>query len=200
MRSSSFSGLLGPVAELGEDRRRLVFARDLIQAGIVGLVGRVAADAGRHHAVGREHAAAPHLLGEEVAVDRHGDGAAELRVAPRLLVQLDRVVIGAEIGADMHLVAELRAEVRELLGRQVVVGIELARLEALDRGGAVRGRDKSSRHRASRSAASWNFGFLTIVTWSFGTHSASVNAPFETRLPGFVHAAPNFSTVARCTG
>ena len=39
----------------------------------------------------------------------------------------------------MHLVAEPGAEVRELLGRQVVVGIEFARLEALDRGRAVLG-------------------------------------------------------------
>ena len=80
--------IVGPVAELCQDCLRLVLAVELRHVGIVGRRGRVALDARRHHAVGRDHRVRPDLLGQEVAVDGHGDGVAKLDVAPRLLVHL----------------------------------------------------------------------------------------------------------------
>ena len=79
--------------------------------------------------------------GDEVAVDGHRDGVAQLGIVPRRLGRLDGVVVGAEIGSDAQLVAELRLQVGELLGRDVVVAVELAGLEALDSGRAVLGRE-----------------------------------------------------------
>ena len=66
---------------------------------------------------------------------------AELHVVPRRLVGLEDIIIGAEIGSDPHLIAELGLEIGQLLGRHIVVHIKFASLEAFHRGGAVFGRN-----------------------------------------------------------
>ena len=131
--------LVRAVAQFGQHLLGLVLTVELRLLGIVRGARRVAGDAGRHEGIGRDHRVLPDLLRQVVAVDGHGHGVTKLHVVPRRLVGLEGVVIGAEIGPDPHLVAELGLDVGQLLGGQVVVRVELARLEALHRGGAILG-------------------------------------------------------------
>ena len=62
---------------------------------------------------------------------------ADARVGKLLLLDLHGQVVGAEIGRDVQLVAELFAHEIDLLGRNVGAAVHLARLEAPDAVGPV---------------------------------------------------------------
>jgi hypothetical protein len=109
----------------------------------------------------------PDLLGQEFAVDDHGQRLAHVRTSQRLALHVECVVIGAEIGRDMHLVANSLLQRLDLLGRQVGTGMHLARLEAAHAGGPVLDRQNSTRSICTLSA-SWKVRFLTSTILSFG--------------------------------
>jgi hypothetical protein len=130
-------------ARLLEQRDRRVLAVERVHVLVVELrrVLDVVVDARRHEGIGRQHRLLPDLLGDELAVEHHRDRLAHPRVLEHRLGRLDRQVVGAEVGRDAQLLAEVLAHVGHLLGGHVGADLHLARLEAPQAGRPVLERD-----------------------------------------------------------
>src|SRR6185436_127455 len=96
------------VPELGEDFHHLVLTVELRHGSVVGSVRLITFNAGRYHAIGWKHATAPNLLGQKLAVDGHGDGAAKLQIVPGFFFEIDEKILNPEIGDHMDLGSESR--------------------------------------------------------------------------------------------
>nr|CAI0339477.1 hypothetical protein SHINE37_43331 [Rhizobiaceae bacterium] len=125
------------VAGLLHQLERLILAVELRKRAEIGGRRLIAFHAGGHHGIGRELRARIDFLGQEVAVDSHGERAAHVDVAVGLLSGVEGVVVGRQRRRDMDLLAIARLQPLDLVGGEVVDEVHFLRLEAPDRSGLV---------------------------------------------------------------
>ncbi len=93
--------------------------------------------AGRHEGRAGQHDAAPDGLGQELAVDHHGERLAHPFVVERRVADVEGEEIGAEIRRDPEVGAQMRAPPGDLVDGHVVVGVDLAGHEPAQRRRAI---------------------------------------------------------------
>ena len=125
------------VAQPCQNFLRLVLTVQLRHVCVSHWRGYKICDARWHQRIGRNHRVLPDFFGQIIAVDRHGNSLSQFRIIPRRLVGFERIVIGAKIRPDLHLIPKLDLHIGQLFGREIVVHVQLTRFKPLDRGGAV---------------------------------------------------------------
>jgi hypothetical protein len=89
------------------------------------------------HTISRRHGPAPDAAREKLPADDHRQRVAHARIVERRLLRVERQVEDAEGRRDVEFVLERLAHEGELVGRGVVVAVDLAGAEAEEGGGAV---------------------------------------------------------------